>query len=150
MSFRLRPPARAREGRERRAANAPYRTSRDLRRFRLNYGGFALTGQGRPAHDDHAPLGRGDEAELLVQAPHRLVPLLALGQEPPEPGLLGRRDLRAFQRSGHSSPPPVPPRGGQAVERLLAACLESRVADHLVAREGEEAELRPPVRLVDL
>src|ERR1044071_293259 len=57
----------------------------------------------RPPDHNGAPLGSRQEAELLVQAPHRLVALLALGQEPIEPFTLGRGDLGVLEGRGAAS-----------------------------------------------
>src|SRR3954454_16767620 len=105
----------------------------------------------RPPHHDHAPLRRGHEAELLVQAPHRLVPLLALGEEPLEAARANRSGyLGALERACDPTSAPVAPRGGEPVEALLAGDVQARVAHNLLAREREEEELGQLGRLVDL
>src|SRR5438132_8967304 len=104
-----------------------------------------------PPHHDGAVLGRGHEAELLVQPAHGLVPLLALGEQAPEAaGPDDGRDLGALERGGDSAAPPVAPGGRQRVEALLPERVQCRVADDLLAGERDEAELGLLARLVDL
>ena len=67
-----------------------------------------------------------------------------------KPAALRGRDLGALERGRDTAPAPVAPGRRQAVERLLAERLQSRVADDLVARERDKAELGPAGRLVDL
>src|SRR5207248_2577787 len=87
---------------------------------------------------------------LLVQSPHRLVSLLALGQQPFEPGALRGGDLGALQCGCDAAPAPVAPSRREAVMRFVAEDLKCGIADDLVARERDEAELGPASGPVDL
>src|ERR671934_439001 len=97
-----------------------------------------------------APLRGRDEAECLVQPPHRLVALLALGQQALEACALGRGDLGALQCRRNASAAPVTPGDGEAMEGAPALRQQEGVADHLVFGEREEAELRETIGPVDV
>src|SRR5437016_8857729 len=104
----------------------------------------------RPAHHEGAPFRSRDEAELLVELPHRLVALLALGEEALEACLLRSPDLGALQGAGDPAATPVAPRHRQAVKGLFAVHLQAGVADDLVSDKRQEDELRAAARVVDL
>src|SRR5206468_3180131 len=100
------------------------------------------------AVDHHS--GLRTVAQRLVEVPHRLVVLVALGLQPFQAGRLCGGDLGELERTGDAETAPRAADRGEPVEGAGWEDVERGRADDLVDGEGKESELGAAAGPVDL